>query len=276
MAERLLNILNTPKFIDAIQPNKKYYPEKNLSIYLKRGNLLLKVNGKEQQINYSSVFFINKGSVFSVRAFSEDIEICMLEASPKLNLDLVVGFSRYDAYRTLQLLEGGMQLDAKTFEITWQHIDTISQYWKKDVGEGFRERIVKSLYTALVYMIVEIIFKQKNRTTVFNDRKEAITMQFLEMVEGGFKNNRNLNHYAEQLNLTAKYISNCVRETTGASPTDFIAKTTMDFAREQLMQTPFTISEIAEQLNFSDAYSFGKFFKNHSGYSPGKFRKMLG
>lgn len=119
------------------------------------------------------------------------------------------------------------------------------------------------------------LFEKTNKTLVFNDRKESITMRFLELVEHDFKKNRSLGHYAKKLNLSSKYVSNCVRETTGMSPTDFIAKTTIVFIRRQLIQTSSTLAELADQLNFSDAYSFGKFFKKHSGYSPGKFRKLM-
>lgn len=274
MNQKSLNILSTTEFLNNFKINRKYFPQENVSIYLKAGTLNLELNGKKYFLNSSSIFFIHKGSVYSILSYS-DIDLYILEADPKMNSDLLFGFSKYEAYQTQQHLQKSFQLEDSNFLVIWQHIKTIDHYWQKDLADGFQDRIIRNLYTALVYMMVEVIFIKKKKPSALNDRKETIAIQFMQMVEKDFKQFRNLEHYASELNLSAKYISNCIRETTAANPRDIIAKTTVDFAKQQLLQTPLTIEEISDNLHFSDVYSFGKFFKKHSGYSPGKFRKLL-
>lgn len=274
MNQKSLNILSTELFLNHLKINRKYFPQENVSIYLKTGTLNLELNGKKYTLNSSSIFFIYKGSVYSILSYS-DLELYILEADPKTNADLLFGFSKYEAYQTQQHLEKSFQLEDSAFNVIWQHVKTIDYYWQKELEDGFQDRIIRNLYTALIYMMVEVVFIKKKKTNAFDDRKEKITIQFMQAVESDFKQFRTLDHYASQLNLSAKYVSNCIRETTAANPRDIIAKTTADFAKKQLLQTPLTIEEISDSLNFSDVYSFGKFFKKHSGYSPGKFRKLL-
>lgn len=275
MKKTEFNISTTTEFRNSVHLNTKYHSDKNISIYLKIGWLKFEVNGKVYEIEPESVFIINRGSVFVLKAFSDEFRLRQLEADASFASKLRLNFSKYDAYRTLQLRDSSLRLDETTFTLVWQQIGAISHYLKKSSKNDFQERILGNLYIGLIYMVLSVLFEKSNKTLVFNDRKESITMNFLELVEQDFKIDRSLGYYSKKLHLSSKYVSNCVREITGMSPTDFIAKTTIGFARGQLIYTSITIAELADQLHFSDAYSFGKFFKKHSGYSPGKFRKLM-
>lgn len=274
MDNKSLVIITEVDFKETIKINRKYTPKENVSIYLKEGQLDIQVNGKDYQIWPNTLFFLNKGAVYSVSSF-ESIQLFMLEVDSKLNSDLLLGFNKYEAYQNQQQLDKGLKLDVVEFDVIWKHLQTINHYYQKEVGSGFRDRILQSLYMALIYMVVEEIFDSKNRVPSKNNRKESITIEFLNAIEKDFKSQRELQYYADKLNLSLKYISNCVRETTGSAPRDLIAATTMTFAKNQLTQTAESIEQISESLHFSDVYSFGKFFKKHSGFSPGKFRKLL-
>ncbi len=46
-------------------------------------------------------------------------------------------------------------------------------------------------------------------------------------------------------------------------------------AARMLRDPDMTISEIAEELSFSDQSSFGKFFRKHMGIPPLKYRQSL-
>lgn len=47
----------------------------------------------------------------------------------------------------------------------------------------------------------------------------------------------------------------------------------LKYAKEKLMQTDTPIKSIYEKLNYSDIYSFSRFFKSHVGCSPRTFRQ---
>ena len=44
-------------------------------------------------------------------------------------------------------------------------------------------------------------------------------------------------------------------------------------AQVQLQQTPQSLGQIAETLNFSDVSAFGKFFRRQTGLTPAGYRR---
>ncbi len=49
----------------------------------------------------------------------------------------------------------------------------------------------------------------------------------------------------------------------------------IDYAKDALCRTNRTISSISEELNFNDLYSFSRFFKSGTGYTPSDYRKAF-
>jgi len=47
----------------------------------------------------------------------------------------------------------------------------------------------------------------------------------------------------------------------------------ISYAEEKLRNTSLSVKEIGEMLNFTDAYSFSRFFKQHTGMSPRAYRE---
>ena len=50
----------------------------------------------------------------------------------------------------------------------------------------------------------------------------------------------------------------------------------LEYAKEKLLKTDIPIKKICENLNYSDIYSFSRFFKTHTGCSPRFFRENNG
>lgn len=146
MKKTEFNITTTTEFRNTTRLNIKYHSDKNISIYLKTGWLKFDVNGKDYDIEPESVFIINRGSVFVLKAFSENLELRQLEADTQFASKLRLNFSKYDVYRTLQLRDSSLKLDDATFTLVWQQIDAIAYYLKKSSENDFHERILGNLY----------------------------------------------------------------------------------------------------------------------------------
>ena len=103
-------------------------------------------------------------------------------------------------------------------------------------------------------------------------RKELLTINFYALSKKHFRKERSLQFYADLLFVTPKYLTETVREISGKTAGDVIDSFTVQEARIQLKTTTKNISEISEEMNFSDQSSFGKFFKRMTGMSPKDFR----
>ncbi|AZA85145.1 AraC family transcriptional regulator [Chryseobacterium lactis] len=77
---------------------------------------------------------------------------------------------------------------------------------------------------------------------------------------------------ADQLNLSANYLSDMLRVQTGQTTQQHIQNRLIDKAKEMLSATEMSVSEIAYQLGFEHPQSFHRLFKNRTSLSPLEFR----
>lgn len=77
---------------------------------------------------------------------------------------------------------------------------------------------------------------------------------------------------AEELHLSSKYLSDCLKQLTGSTTQQLIHEKLIDRAKERLSTTQLSVSEIAYQLGFDYPQSFSKLFKTKTRQTPLEFR----
>ncbi|KEO75483.1 helix-turn-helix domain-containing protein [Anditalea andensis] len=82
-------------------------------------------------------------------------------------------------------------------------------------------------------------------------------------------------HLAEQLNLSSKYLSDCLKQLTGQTTQQIIHEKLIEKAKDILSTTEYSVSEIAYQLGFEYPQSFSKLFKSKMNVSPLEFRRSF-
>jgi AraC family transcriptional activator of pobA len=83
-------------------------------------------------------------------------------------------------------------------------------------------------------------------------------------------------HYlAEQLHVSASYLSDMLRTLTGQSAQQHIHDKLIELAKEQLASTSLPVSEVAYALGFEHSQSFSRFFKTKTTLSPLEFRRSF-
>lgn len=108
--------------------------------------------------------------------------------------------------------------------------------------------------------------KEKNKT-------EKVIEDFMHLLDTHFKQHRDIEFYADKMKLTPKYMSVMVRKHSGKSAGEWINERVIMEAKALLKSTNMTIQQIADELNFSEQSSFGKYFKRQTAMSPKQYRK---
>jgi AraC family transcriptional regulator, transcriptional activator of pobA len=80
---------------------------------------------------------------------------------------------------------------------------------------------------------------------------------------------------ALELNLSPKYLSDCLKELTGQTAQQLIHDKLIEKAKEILTTTELSVSEIAYQLGFEFPQSFSKLFRQKTSQTPLGFRKSF-
>ncbi|MFA5326882.1 MAG: AraC family transcriptional regulator [Prolixibacteraceae bacterium] len=84
-----------------------------------------------------------------------------------------------------------------------------------------------------------------------------------------------VNFFASKLNLSPKYLSDCLKQLTGLTTQQLIHDKLIEHAKEILSTTELSISEIAYRLGFEFPQSFSKLFKAKTKLSPLEFRQLF-
>ena len=105
-------------------------------------------------------------------------------------------------------------------------------------------------------------------------RQEDIVVRFSELLAKHCSQHRNIEFYADAMNLSVKYISNVIKESTGKTAGKLIEEYVMIEAQSLLATTNLTISQVSDRLHFPDSSTFGKYFKRLTGISPKAFRSQ--
>lgn len=101
----------------------------------------------------------------------------------------------------------------------------------------------------------------------------ALIANFKSLLMREFKGQRAVSYYAEKLNVTAKHLSELLKERTGRSASQWINEAIILEAKVLLQRSDYTVANVSEQLNFSDQSVFGKFFKANTNMTPASYKK---
>lgn len=83
-----------------------------------------------------------------------------------------------------------------------------------------------------------------------------------------------IKYFAEKINLSPNYLSDLLKKETGHSVKAHINNSVIKIAKEKLLGTNESISEIAFSLGFNYPHYFTRFFSSKTGMTPSKFRNV--
>ena len=138
--------------------------------------------------------------------------------------------------------------------------------------ERYRHEIIRTLFTTAFYIITEIN-QREQPGEMKQGRCEVLFDEFMSLLQQYNKRERNVSFYAKQLNITPKYLSSVVKEVSGKTAARWIDESVILEAKALLKYSGMSIQEIAYHLNFSTQSFFGKYFKQHTGTSPSRYKR---
>ena len=163
-------------------------------------------------------------------------------------------------------------------QLTQSDVDEIRQVFRliktmlQSDKEHYRNEIIRSLFVSAFYIITDI-----NQRSVKDEyrqgRCEILFERFMDLLAQHNKRERNVSFYARQMNITPKYLSTVVKQVSGKTAARWIDESVILEAKTLLKYSGMSIQEIAYHLNFSTQSFFGKYFKQHTGISPSRFKR---
>lgn len=105
--------------------------------------------------------------------------------------------------------------------------------------------------------------------------KDRTVVKFRELVAKNFAEHKDVGFYADQLNMSAKYLSEVLVEQTGLSAKKWIEFHIMQEAKYLLSFMDRSVKEVAYQLGYTDTSHFSRAFRNYDGQLPTVFKNAV-
>lgn len=137
------------------------------------------------------------------------------------------------------------------------------------------DKIIDFLLIALTYEFD--ILKNQAKSSLKSESTSAnyLFNKFINLINTTNPKRQTVAHYANELCITPKYLSAICSKVCGKHAEDIINSYVISDVKRELARSKMSVKEIAFELGFNDASSFGKFVKRHLGVSPKDFRKKF-
>lgn len=236
-----------------------------------KGEVMYQLDTQKQVIKPGDILIVSDRHVVDSYRHSNDMEVLCIMMSVHFFREIIQNVSDVSSLFLFSRQHPVMSLEQKEIETFKEYFQVIKQKIC-DQGNHFRKDLIKTLLLAMFYDLSNIIYRVQ-----YNDkpqtRADAIFTHFIKLVEKNYRQERRVGWYAAQLNITPKHLSETVKNASRRTPNEWIDDYVTLELRVLLKNSTKTIKEIAQELNFPNQSFLGKFFKEHVGVSPSKYRK---
>lgn len=144
----------------------------------------------------------------------------------------------------------------------------------KAVDHLMQQELIQNTFTKFLFEWINCIDSQTvpDSHNIRSSRSEQILNDFVILLREHFREEHLAIFYADKLHISPQYLTSIIKKLTGKTISQFIYDLLYSEASILLNQTNLSIQQIAEELHFSDASAFSKFFKRRSGLTPLKYR----
>ncbi len=235
-----------------------------------KGHARFNVRFKEYTLSEGSFMAIGAGTPFYYTERSRDMKVNIITIKESAFDKLAPGLIRI-YFRRLIYSNPLHHIPADKMEMC----NMIHSYLKGFIGRNdnyFKRQIVRNYLDIMFYEACNILLHEPEIEKSKDRHKDEIAGNFIMLLEKHFKTSRKVEFFARELNITPKYLSTVVKESTGRTASAWIDDYTVMEARNMLKSSTKTIQEISYDLGFATPSHFSKFFKDKTGLTPKEAR----
>ena len=241
------------------------------AVIMMNGSATISIDMKTYDIAPNTLIFFNPNSIIKTLSCSDDAFAYFISFSKtfvnEIQIDLSTSIPVYMRFGKEPVLNVTKE-DVSEIVQLFQLIKTMLNSDKT----LYIQEIIRTLFTTVFYIITDINQRDKVSAPT-KGRAEILFDQFLELLKEYNKQERNVVFYSQKLSITPKYLSTIVKKVSGKTAAKWIDESVILEAKTLLKFSGLSIQEIAYHLNFSTQSFFGKYFKQHTGSSPSRYKR---
>lgn len=244
-------------------------------IICSKGRIVVNCNFREFTVEDNMVFIAQPHSTLNIKV-SDDCEGYVIATEAGSLTDYTI-----DPKYIPELLDKAYDsplIPLENMECTkiCKAIDMLCEYITNRSESPFKSAIIQAGMNTFAYIFAEVLYMHMPQIEYelrsMNREKEHFN-RFIKILSENYTKEREVAYYADRMNLTPRYLTTTIRKVSGHTVSDWISRFIMKDAKYLLKHSDMTVQQIAYELNFPNQSFFGKYFKKHTGMSPGTFRQ---
>lgn len=263
------NAIRAERVIDEVP----FKVDMSMTIIYDRGEAIFKIDMHKYHIKAPAVIIIMVGQTCELISYSNDLQGRAIVMSNTFTDSLFVGSDGGYTHKLYSSMINNplinLDKDQNVFSEYFQLLKNIVQ----SPNSEYKIDAVRHLTLAMFYGYSHLKHDMSSYTKGTH-RYNDIYSAFLEAVGNHFKKEREVGFYADKLCITAKHLSQVIKEISGRTASDIIEDYVITEIKALLLSTNMTIQQISDYLNFPSQSVFGKYVKRVTGKSPKEYRKI--
>lgn len=113
-----------------------------------------------------------------------------------------------------------------------------------------------------------------------SDANQGILVRFDELLDDYFESGRaeseglpTVKYFADKVCLSPNYFGDLIKKESGKTAQEHIQSKIIDLAKDKMLGSDKTVSQIAYELGFQYSQHFSRLFKKLTGYTPMEYRQ---
>ena len=255
-----INLINSPRFTDW-----------GVHLVCNGGDAMFLFNSKPVTIQKNDAAVINHPELVSHINASADLEIRFIAAPFKFLYNLLPA-NHYGIGGHISLFENPViplsEEDAGRLNNDIEQLRVRSA----DNHHLFYDELIGSLALTMIYDLFDFHAKLYGDNSP-SERTSNVVKRLLALLENGrARHHREVSYYANELNVSPKYLSETVKRITGNSVMNLIDKYAVPVLIDFLKNSELSFTQISEEMNFSSLSYFCRYTQKHLGMSATDYR----
>lgn len=246
-----------------------------VSVFVAKGSAEMEINLLNVKVNAPCVVRVKAGEVVQLKLVTDDFDASFLVFNNRVRDHLLLAMHDAGASPVTRL--------DPIAHIPVADVDSFKQFYNEVKALAADEENPHRVQ-AFHHLVLAFYFRTAWRCFQPRSDKEAMERpqtpfhrnplidRFLLLVQQNFKQERQIEFYANQLKVTPKHLSRILKQSTGFTAADWIKNYILLEAKVMLKSSTLTMGQISTQLNFPSQSFFAKFFKNATGMTPKQYR----
>lgn len=165
-----------------------------------------------------------------------------------------------------------------------EKMETLKMYYTllkdkiTDTDTPFYKDTIEGLFSAFTFEVLGILEKRHHSVKQMSREirhGDLLYKEFTELLAESGGRLHSVEEMADQLHVTAKYLSAVVRKSSGRKAYDIIRDSITQAIEQRLRYSDKSVKAIAWELGYDNLSFFGRFCRNNLGCSPNEYRRRF-